>query len=359
MDEVGEGDESGGFSDADIADVLSKIPNSPTRKKKARGRIYQAMFDLGVLYRDRLEDSERSLDVLEDMMGRFPDSTRNELDGYYYAYLSSSDLSLSAKKQKYYDLITQKYGASTYARVLKDPNYLNTLKGEKNKVNNYFDQTYAMYQSEQYQAAYKRLGQVDKMFGKDNPLQAKFSLLSAMIGGAMNGRKAYIAGLKEVVANFRNTEEEKRAKEILRVLGEQVGGGVGSVGNASTETKSLFKLEEKRMHFMLILLDADKVVVSDVKKAVSNFDKKNFKLQQFRVSNIFLGSNVKSPIIVVRKFRGMEKAMTYYRAISTDAEVLGAIKDAKIFPISQGNYRQILRQKSLVGYEDFFNANYQ
>jgi len=203
------------------------------------------------------------------------------------------------------------------------------------------------------------LGQVEKLFGADNPMKAKFSLLSAMVGGAMNGRKAYISGLKDVVANFKNTEEEKRAKEILRVLGENVGGSAGSVGKASKEKKELFKMEKKRMHFMLITLDADKVVVSDVKKAVSNFNKKNFKLQQFRISNIFLGSNVKNPIIVVRKFRNTDKAMTYYEVISTDPEVQGAINGAPIFPVSQGNYRQILRQKSLVGYEDFFEENYK
>ncbi len=358
IDDVSSAGEEDAFSDEEINKILSKLPNSPTRKQKAYSSIYQAMFDLGVLYRDRLEEPQRSLDVLEEMMQRFPDSTRNELDGYYYAYLGSSDLSLSDKKQKYYDLIIQKYPNSTYARVLQDPNYLNTLKAEKNKLGNYFDQTYALYQSENYQEAQKRLGQVNKLFGKENPLQAKFSLLSAMVGGATNGRKAYIDGLKQVVAKYKNTAEEKRAKEILRVLGENVGGGVGSVGKASKETKSLFKLEENRMHFILILLDADKVVVNDVKNAVSNFDKKNYRLQQFRVSNIYLGSNVKNPIIVVRKFRGKKKAMDYYRNISTDPEVLNAIKDAKIFPVSQGNYRQILRQKSLVGYEDFFNANY-
>ena len=357
--EVSDNQDADAYSDADIANILKDLPSSPAAQMKAKSKIYQAMFDLGVLYRDRLDESQRSMAVLEDMIGRFPDSTRNELDGYYYLYLDHSDLNNTSEKQKYYDLILQKYGTSTYARVLENPNYLNELKKEQNKLGRYFDETYTLYQAENYQGVKKRLSKVDKLFGADNPMKAKFSLLSAMVGGAMNGRKAYIDGLKEVVANFKNTEEEKRAKEILRVLGEEIGGGPGSVGKASKDKKSLFKLEEKRMHFMLITLDADKVVVSDVKKAVSNFNKKNFKLQQFRISNIFLGSNVKNPIIVVRKFRSMAKAMTYFEAISSDPEVKGAINGAKIFPVSQGNYRQVLRQKSLVGYEEFFEANYK
>ncbi len=359
MSDVGESKDEEAYSDADIANILKGLPSSPEAQNSAKSKIYQAMFDLGVLYRDRLEEPQRSVTVLEDMLSRFPDSTRNELDGWYYLYLDHADLSNAAAKQKYYDLIVQKYKTSTYARVLENPNYLNDLKSEENKLGRYFDETYTLYQAENYQGVTKRLQKVEQLFGADNPMQAKFSLLSAMVGGAMNGRKAYITGLKEVVANFKNTEEEKRAKEILRVLGEDVGGGPGSVGKASKEKKSLFKLEEKRMHFMLILLDADKVVVNDVKNAVSDFDKKNFKLQHFRISNIFLGSNVKNPIIVVRKFRDKTKAMTYYNAISTDADVQAVINGAKIFPVSQSNYRQILRQKSLVGYEDFFEENYK
>ncbi len=357
--ELSENGDNEGYSDADIANILKGLPNSPQSKKKAHSKIYQAMFDLGVLYRDRLEEPARSVSVLEDMLGRYPDSTRNELDGLYYLYLDHSDLNHPGDKQKYYDLILQKYGNSTYAKVLKNPNYLNELKKEQNQLGAYFDETYALYEAEKYQAASKRIKEVNKLFGADNPMQAKFSLLSAMLGGAINGRKAYIEGLKEVVANYKNTEEEKRAKEILRVLGENVGGGPGSVGKASKEKKSLFKLEEKRMHFMLILLDADKVVVSDVKNAVSDFNKKNYKLQQFRISNIYLGSNVKKPIIVVRKFRNKQKAMAYYDAINSDSRIRAVIKDAKIFPVSQGNYRQVLRQKSLVGYEDFFLENYK
>ena len=351
--------EEDAYSDKDIANILKDLPSSPEAQMKANSKIYQAMFDLGVLYRDRLEEPKRSVVVLEDMVTRFPDSTRNELDGWYYLYLDHADLNNSPAKQKYYDLILNKYGTSTYARVLKDPNYLDKLKSEQNKIGRYFDETYTLYQAENYQGVNKRLSQVDKLFGADNPMKAKFSLLSAMVGGAMNGRKAYIAGLKDVVANFKNTEEEKRAKEILRVLGEDIGGGPGSVGKASKEKKSLFKVEDKRMHFMLITMDADKVVVSDVKKALSNFNKKHFKLQHFRISNIFLGSNVKNPIIVVRKFRSKAKAMTYYEAVISDSEVQKAINGAKLFPISQGNYRQILRQKSLVGYEDFFEENYK
>lgn len=351
-------DQEEGYSDEDIAQMLEGLPSSPKEKAKARSKIYQAMFVLGSLYRDRLEDNEKSMAVLEDQLQRYPDSTRLQLDAYYYLYLSSRDLSLSAKEKKYYDLIMNDYGNSTYAHVISDPNYLKSLANESNKVNLYYDKTYSMFKANKYSEAAKMLKQVDKMFGQNNPMEAKFSLLSAMLGGAMNGKAAYISGLNQVVAKYQNTDEEKRAKEILRVLGQNVG-PVGSVGNASKEKKKIFKVEENRMHFILISLDANEVVVSDVKNALSNFDKKNFKLQKFRISNIYLGSNVKNPIVVVRKFKNKDKAMVYYNAIYADPDVRNVIHGAQIYAVSQGNYRKILRRKTLVGYDEFFKANYK
>ena len=60
----------------------------------------------------------------------------------------------------------------------------------------------------------------DEKFPKPHKLQAKFALLDAMTQGHIDGKEAYIKLLREVVAKFPRTEEEKRAKEILRLLGE-------------------------------------------------------------------------------------------------------------------------------------------
>ncbi len=348
------------YSEADINAMLTGIPNTVKEKKKANGLVYQAMFNLGVLYRDRLESPKRSLTVLEDMLKRYPDSTKNELDAYYYAYLSSGDLSLATKKKYYHDLILKEYANSKFARVLKDPNYLNELNKNENRINTYFDETYALYKAAQYQKASARVSKVKQLFGPKNPLEAKFSLLSAMLGGAMNGRKEYIVGLKQVVARFKNTEEEKRAKEILRVLGEDLTSGVGSVGNASTKTKIKSKFAEgmSRSHFMLVSLPEGSVV-NDIKKAISNFNKTYFKLQHFRISSIFLGSNIKNPILVIRKFKNGDKAMVYYEGLVSDEDLKSFISKAKVYPITQANYRKILRQKSLEGYEAFFENTYK
>lgn len=353
-----ENEESGsdGFSEEEIAAILKSLPTTPEAQAAAHGKIYQAMFDLGILYRDRLEAPQMSLDMLEQMMRKYPDSTRLEADALYYLFLDAQDLGLHTKQQLYKQQLIKKYPNSKYARALQGT--LADLRDKDAKINRYYDETYALFNKGQYKAAHERITKVDQLFGANHPLQAKFSLLSAMLSGALNGRKAYVAALKDVVAKYKNTEEEKKAKEMLRILGENVGGPIGSVGKASGKLKSPFMLEEKRTHYGLILLDADQVVINDAKNAISDFNLQNYRLQKFRVSNIYLGSDVKHPILVIRKMRDKKRAMAYYRALTHDPMVRQKLKNAKIYVISQNNYRKVLRQKSLNGYDEFFREHY-
>lgn len=51
--------------------------------------------------------------------------------------------------------------------------------------------------------------------------------------------------------------------------------------------------------------------------------------------------------------------MKYYDAIMKNREeFIRSVSDFDVFLVSQNNYREILRTKSLAGYKDFFELNY-
>ncbi|MBK9491790.1 MAG: hypothetical protein IPO07_25590, partial [Haliscomenobacter sp.] len=56
-------------------------------------------------------------------------------------------------------------------------------------------------------------------FGAENKLASRFALLAALCTGNIQGKEAYVSALNEVIARYPNSEEQKRAKEILRLLG--------------------------------------------------------------------------------------------------------------------------------------------
>ena len=121
-----------------------------------------------------------------------------------------------------------------------------------------------------------------------------------------------------------------------------------------------FIAEPDKLHYMLIVItDKGDVKVNDAKSSLAAFNRVNNKLDKLRISNIYLGTDTNRPIMVVRKYSSGEKAMVYYEAAkAAGGEFIPDGMTYEMYPITQNNYRQILKDKSLDGYRTFFENNY-
>ncbi len=345
------------ITDDDIKNILKDVPKDKKEQEVAKVKIKEAMFTLGKLYRDVLGNNEKSTEAMEALNERFPGNTF-ELNSWYYMYLAYGDLNNNSKKQEYYNKIIGKYPSTNYAKILQDPNYLAQLLDEEQKLNLYYDDAYADFENGKFQQAYSKSLNAKTKFGAANIFQPRFALLSAMCIGNLQGKEAYVAALKEVVGKYPNTDEQKRAREILRLLG----GAVASLPGGKSEASKKFNVEDDKLHYIIVSFDGD-VKINDKKNSISDFNKKFYKLEKLRITPLFLGSDPqdRKPMIVIRRFKNKLAAMQYYEGIQANSGDF--IKDDEgvpynIFAVSQNNYREILRSKSIEGYKDFFDDNY-
>ena len=342
------------FNEEDVKKYLRGIPETETEQKAAHLKIQEALFTLGTLYRERLENYPKSVDALEKLERRYPTSTY-ELDAWYYLYLDHKDLSNSAKAKEYYDKITKKYSNSTYAMILKDPNYGAKLMNKEQQLNAYYDNAYSAFTSGKYKVAFDKSMAAKTEFGATNSLQPKFALLAAMSTGNLQGKDAYINALKDVVAKYPDTPEQTRAKEILRLLG----GGSAFLPGKEKAAESIYKVEADKLHYIIIAFNKD-VSLTDNKAKVSDYNRKYHKLDKLRISNIYLGAETRTPIIVIRRFKDQVAAMKYFKGTQINKkDFIDKKNDFEIFAITQNNYRLVLKNKTLDGYREFFNANYK
>ncbi|MEM6320000.1 MAG: tetratricopeptide repeat protein [Bacteroidota bacterium] len=349
------------LTDEEVKKILGGIPNTDAAKQKANDQIMAALFELGTLYRDRLKNNPKSVATLEELNQRYP-GNRHELESWYFLYLAHSDLGNTSKKREYFDKILEKYANTIYARVLKDPDYLSKTQDKESKINSYYNETYVMFTSGQYQQVQERVQKVSRLFGGNNSHQPRFALLDAMSTGALKkggGKEAYVKKLKELIGKYPSTPEEKRAKEILRLLGDKSVIQSGLLDQEKmNKINSVFRVEEDKVHYGIVVFD-EKVDLNKVKSNISDYNRKNHKLDRLRISNIYLGSDTNRPVIIVRKFKNKETAMKYYQGVVSDLKDFISIKAGyDLFVVNQYNYRQVLRQKSVDQYRLFFAENY-
>ena len=126
-----------------------------------------------------------------------------------------------------------------------------------------------------------------------------------------------------------------------------------------------FALEDDKLHYFMVAIDnsEDNVKLDDIKASISDYNKEFHKLEQLRLSNIFLGTDTQTPIIVLRKFDNREQAMRYLNEVETKKDFLGETAkkqyNKEFYVITQENYRRVLKNKTLDGYRDFFEENYR
>ncbi len=382
------------LTDEQIEDVFKDVPNSPAKIAAANNKIMKAMFRLGTLFRDKIQNYPKSVETLEGgLLKRYPE-TPDKLETYYNLYLSHTELKNRTKAKFYYDKIVKEFPNTTYARVLSDPDFLKEAQAKDKELTQYYDATYAMFTKGQYKKVADRISNANKKYGNSNKFKPKFALLSAMCTGSLKGKDAYVVALKEVIAKYPKTDEQNRAREILAYLeGKTVpkpkpinidddkdkgkddddkdkgkddddkGKGKsdddkGGKDDDKPKAKGNFKFEPAKGHyFVAFLKDANQL--KSAKEKLNEYNQANHAKKALRANSLHLSTDKKNPLLVVRRFKNKDVAMEYLNDVSAAGEAfLGEGVKAELMIISLTNYREVLKVKSMEGYLDFYRSEY-
>lgn len=346
------------LTEEEVDKLLVGIPKTDAQKSEANLKIREAMFKLGTLYRDRLQNYEKAVAVLEDLSSRYPNSNY-ELDAWYYLYLCYTDLGNDAKARYYFDKIIDRYPNTNYARILKDPSFASKYLNEELQLNLQYDEIYGNFSKGMFEDVYTRSEKaLGALMGK-HPLKPKYALLMAMCAGNLRGKDAYVAELQKVIATYPETDEQRRAKEILRLLGAAGGAKLPGGADDIALTASKYKEEDNEPHYILILFKDANVAMETNKTIVSDYNQEYHKLDKLRISNMFLGKDKNIPVLVLRRFNNKVDAMKYYNGVKLNADkFIPASTAFEVLAVGQNNYRQLLTEENMDTYKAFFNEQY-
>ena len=120
-----------------------------------------------------------------------------------------------------------------------------------------------------------------------------------------------------------------------------------------------YKTEPDKLHYCIVVFRDQEMTLDEAKLKIAEFNKFHFKDLRLRISNLFLDPESKTPIIVIRRFKDQANAMLYYNStVEKPAGFLGKRTDFDLYPVTQFNYREILKKRSLEDYDVFFIDNY-
>lgn len=353
-------DESTGEESSPLNDeykrMLREIPSNPVKRQEIHDKIISAMYTLGKLFRDKIQNYSKSAMTLEDMHKRYG-PTQYEIDSHYYLYLDYLDMNDQNKANEYKEKIIRKYPDSKYASVLSDPNYF--AKNKETTPEAFYQSLYRLFENNEYKRVIKAID--DNATSQENsPFLSKISLLRAMCIGSTQGKDAYMEELKKVTQSFPNTPEQAKAREIMRYLS-----GDNSIFNTVDikDVDKIYTKDDADPHYVAIVTyGLTEVENANVRVAISNYNKQNFKVENLQIGEkVTLNIQDKVDVILIKKFDNYEKADAYYKNVSNNIPDYTGRNDVSfdILPISVSNYRKMLSEKSTLKYRAFLEHYYK
>ena len=114
------------------------------------------------------------------------------------------------------------------------------------------------------------------------------------------------------------------------------------------------------IHYVLIVFEDSQANLNDLQVELEGYNQKYNKLDRLRATPIFIGRDNETPVLVMRRFKSGKEARDYYQTTQQNAgEFLsGGGQGFKVYPVSQTNYREILKARSFDGYEEWYRENY-
>ncbi len=342
---------------------LKNIPLSDELMAISDEKIKKALFNLGVIYQEGLNDYEESIISYEDLLERYPNDSLYELKVFYQLYKLYGELGDNSKSDYYKNKILSKYPDSDYAKIILDPDYYKQIQASKDLAETLYKQTYIAFQNREYATVISNSNEALNNY-TDRELLAKFTYLKALSLGITNSVDTLKSSLQGLLTVYPDTEVKPLAQLILsRLTGIDTisGAGESTIAGGTTETPSNFNLysfDAGAIHLYALVVNIKDVNINALKIKISDFNMKYYSLDELTITSVFLDDM--HQIVTVSNFSDKERAIDYYDAINRSNYIFVKLKntDYKDFVISVDNYPVFYKNREIEQYMSFYQENY-
>lgn len=199
----------------DVNAYIEQIPTNQTSIDSIASIRNDAYYQLGLIYKEQFKQSTIAANKFEDLLSFSPEE-KLVLPSKYHLYKIYVETN-PEKAGMYKKQIVTAYPDSKYAKLILNPNEALAEESNENLPENIYKNLYYAYQDEKYDEVIR---ECDLAISKYSELfiLPKFELLRAYAIGKRDGIEAFQKALEFVSLNYSNSEEGKKAAEVLETI---------------------------------------------------------------------------------------------------------------------------------------------
>ncbi len=330
------------------------IPKTDSAVAASLKKVELALFNMGMIYKNDLKDLDKASAAFKELTKRYPQSDYL-LMSYYNLYSIAKDQNNQAMVDYYKNIISSQFPESMYARVLTNPNYVEELAKEENKIKAYYTETYNLYKTGNYAEVIRRSQYAQENF-INNPLIPRFAYLGTLSAGKNADQKVFRENLLALISKYPQTDVAGDAQNLIDYMDREH--PEMKEEHDIIVSKKLYQPDFSTEHLFAFIVDkkmnTNQLIFNLINFNLDNFDKLGLHLETYEL-------NPGQSLILVKTFHDKNEAMAYLNAVRSSETLLKDIPGAEITPIiiSTGNLDILKSDKSSDLYLKFFTENYR
>ena len=337
------------------AQMMATIPLTDSARMQAYVKIEEAYYKLGNIYNFDLEEPVNAIHTFDTLLYRFPD-TEYKPEVLYQLYLITKQLEDDAYLA-YKEQLLQEFPNSTYAKILRNPNYREENNAVSEQLKRTYKEAYELYKQKHYAEALQLVRDCLKRH-PDNSFSDNMALLQARLVGHTDGTLRYQLALQ----NFEKDYPESELLAYVKHLQESL---QNFKDKMARERSANYISEFDKPHTFVLVYDRadNNNLTKELMYQIEVFNSEYYKDVNLTTANLTLEGN--KAMIIVRNFSEKESANEYYKNFNSEnsplkrlSKILVAETTFNNFVITQDNFNIFYQTKDLNTYLRFFENNY-
>jgi len=349
---------------------LQQIPTTDEEIAASNLIISNGLFNMGVIYKDMLEDNPLALETFQTLDTRFPDN-ENRLMAYYYMFLIYWQDGNMEMANLYKTKIREGFPNSDLAIAMSDPDYEQNQLTMDSVQETMYQQTYADYLAGNAQAVRQNYETVVTKYSQSK-LMPKFMLLNALSFAKTNEADTFKVLLKQLVDKYPKDDVAALASDMIKgfqrgLLLSSSGDNMlarGSLfnmrfvgeGGAAPDSTLQFSAETNAPHELLLVYPKGSLDDNVLYYTVAGYNFGNFMVNDFALEKTAVGE---IGLLQIKGFNSLGQVMQYLEKIQQQG---GYAKDWNQLvipvPISEANFNILMKGKSMDEYMTFFEKQF-
>ncbi|MFO7851377.1 MAG: tetratricopeptide repeat protein [Bacteroidota bacterium] len=331
---------------------LKNLPTSDSLIEVSDQMIAEALYNSARLYHEKFDDIEEANQSYTEFINRFPDHYRVP-HALYNLYRVNKDADIQLANSSRQRLI-EKYPDSEYAKLLSDPDYLETRMKEANRAEEVYNEAFGEWEKGNTQRVIDICTDAEDEF-PDSELLPKFMLLKTYALAPSVNEKTLKENLLLITSRYPDSEEAARASEMIAFINKKVP-ALKEEEEIKIAVQLYDTLDAPPYRFIIIFketsLDMNRMAFDIINYNIDNYTNENYNTRGELIDDKYIQ-------ITVGTFEDISSAMEYYNNFNP-SEILTNVVEGEVltFIISSPNYDSFISDKDADRYYLFFRENY-